>query len=190
MEKRLLFIPMYNCEKQIIRVLDQINDKVQKHFDEIIIVNNRSTDNGEKTVTNYLKENKFKIPVKLLRNSENYGLGGSHKVAFNYAVENNFDYVAVFHGDDQGQIEDLLPVLESKIYKKYDCMLGSRFMKGSKLQGYSKFRTFGNRVYNIIFSCFLFKKISDLGSGINLYSVKMLKNKFYLKYPDTLRNNQ
>ena len=29
MEKRLLFIPMYNCEKQIIRVLKQIDDNLR-----------------------------------------------------------------------------------------------------------------------------------------------------------------
>ena len=189
MEKRLLFIPMYNCEKQIIRVLKQIDKKIQSYFTEIIIVNNRSTDNGENAVIDYLKKNKFNTDVKVLRNVDNYGLGGSHKVAFNYAIDNGFDYVAVFHGDDQGQIEDLVPVFESKKYLNYDCMLGSRFMKGSTLKGYSKFRTFGNRVYNIIFSCFLFKKISDLGSGINLYSTKMLQNKFYLKYPDKLTFN-
>ncbi len=189
MEKRLLFIPMYNCEKQIIRVLKQIDDNIQKYFTSIIIVNNRSTDNGEKAVIDYLKSNNFNISVKVLRNSDNYGLGGSHKVAFDYAIENNYDYVAVFHGDDQGQISDLIPVFDNKTYLNYDCMLGSRFMKGSKLKGYSKFRTFGNKVYNVIFSCILAKKISDLGSGINLYKVQMLKNKFYFKYPDKLTFN-
>lgn len=189
MEKRLLFIPMYNCKKQIIRVLDQIDEKYDKYYNEIIIVNNRSTDDGEKTVIEYLKKNKKSIKVKLLRNNENYGLGGSHKVAFNYALDNKFDYVTVLHGDDQGQLSDIIPIFESGIYKEHDCMLGSRFTKGSKLKGYSKFRTFGNRVYNIIFSIFLGKKISDLGSGLNLYKTEMLKDRFYLKYPDKLTFN-
>ena len=37
------------------------------------------------------------------------------KVAFNYAVKNKFDYVIVLHGDDQGNIHDLLPFLKNKI---------------------------------------------------------------------------
>ena len=187
--KNLLFIPMYNCKKQIVRVLDKIDDNNVKYFTEIIIVNNRSTDNGEEVVKKYLKKRNFSIPVKLFRNDSNYGLGGSHKVAFNYAISNSFDYVTVLHGDDQGSINNIIPVLESKEYLKHDCMLGSRFMKGSKLQGYSKFRTFGNRVYNVIFSIGLLKKISDLGSGLNMYSTKMLKSKFYLKFPDKLTFN-
>ena len=189
MDKVLLFIPMYNCEKQIIRVLEQLNSKNVKYFNEILVVNNRSTDNSEEAAKEYFKHKKIKIKTTIVRNSKNYGLGGSHKVAFNYAIENNFDYIVVLHGDDQGNINDIVEILNTKKYKSYDRMLGSRFMKGSKLDGYSKFRTFGNRVFNIIFSLGLNKKITDLGSGLNLYSVNMLKNKFYYKYPDRLTFN-
>lgn len=184
--KILLFIPMYNCEKQITRVLSQLTEEVQNFILEVIIVNNRSTDNGEEAVFKFLKSNKFDIPVSLLRNDENYGLGGSHKVAFNYAIDNGFDYVIVLHGDDQGHIDDLIPYFKNKEYEKYDAFLGGRFVKGSKLRGYSLFRTFGNIVYNIIFSIFLRKKIYDLGSGLNVFKVETLKSKYYMKFKDNL----
>lgn len=185
MHKILLFIPMYNCEKQITRVLSQINEENKKYFSEIIVVNNRSTDNGEQAVIDYCKEHPD-LPIKLLRNDENYGLGGSHKVAFNYAIDNNFDYVVVLHGDDQGDISNLVPSLESKEYESYDCFLGARFMKGSKLQGYSKFRTFGNYIYNFLFTLGVGFNVYDLGSGLNMYKVDILKNRFYEKYIDNL----
>lgn len=186
-DRILLFIPMYNCEKQIPRVLDQLNNKeVQNYITEIIVVNNLSTDNSEETVRNYIKNNKFNCKINLLRNEENYGLGGSHKVAFQYAKNNNYQYVIVMHGDDQSEISDLLPILKEGIYKKYDSVLGARFMKGSKLPGYSKFRTFGNKVYNMLFSICMRKKIYDLGSGLNMYSVKSLENEYYKKFPDNL----
>ncbi len=51
-------------------------------------------------------------------------------------------------------------------------------MKKSKLLGYSKFRTFGNIVYNMIFSIALGKNIKDLGSGLNMYNTKILKDNF------------
>lgn len=186
-KKILLFIPGYNCEKQIVRVLGQLNAKVMKHISEIIFVNNISTDNTENVVLEYSK--KHKLPLKVLRNDQNYNLGGSHKVAFNYAIKNKFDYVIVLHGDDQGDINDLLPLLEQKEYENYDCLLGARFMKNSKLIGYSKFRTFGNRVYNWLFSIVVHKRIYDLGSGLNMYSTEMLKNNFYHKFPDRLTFN-
>lgn len=189
MNRILLFIPMYNCEKQIIRVLNQLDEKVAKYVSKVIIVNNRSTDNGEEAVEDYLRNNESFIPISLLRNQENYGLGGSHKVAFQYAIDEGFDYIITLHGDDQGCIKDLFPYIENGIYEKYNCILGSRFYKGSRLEGYSKFRTFGNIVYNLIFSIATLKKIYDLGAGLNMYNVNMFKDKHYIKFSDDLTFN-
>lgn len=186
MNKILLFIPMYNCERQIIRVLGQLTDEICSYLQEVIIINNRSTDGGENVVQKYLSKNNLPIKTSLLRNDDNYGLGGSHKVAFQYAIDNGFDYVIVLHGDDQGDISNILPYLKNKEYEKYDCFLGARFMKNSQLQGYSKFRTFGNYVYDFLFSIGCGYKIYDLGSGLNMYRVSILKGKFYLKYKDNL----
>ena len=187
-EKILLFIPGYNCEKQITRVLGQLDESILKYIDKVIMVNNRSTDGTEKVVSEFI-ENNQNVPIVLLRNDDNYGLGGSHKVAFQYAMEHGYDYVIVLHGDDQGDIHDLYAVLKRKAYRKYDCCLGARFMNGSKLKGYSGFRTFGNLVYNILFSVVVKKRIFDLGSGLNMYNVNMLRSKFYEKFPDNLMFN-
>ena len=110
--KILLFIPGYNCENQITKVLDQLTEPVMKYISEVIFVNNRSTDDTEKKVLQYKEEHK-KLPLHVLRNNDNYNLGGSHKVAFDYAKSNKFDYVIVLHGDNQGEISDILPILES-----------------------------------------------------------------------------
>lgn len=189
MDKILLFIPMYNCEKQIPRVLAQLDREVCDYLCEVIVVNNRSTDNGEQAVRDYLEANPPAVTVRLLRNDANYGLGGSHKVAFQYALTHGFDYVMVLHGDDQGNIANILPYLKSGVYRNYDCFLGARFMKGSRLQGYSKFRTFGNIVYNVYFSALSGMAVYDLGSGLNLYRTQMLKDPFYIKFPDNLMFN-
>jgi glycosyltransferase involved in cell wall biosynthesis len=184
----LLFIPGYNCEKQVIRVLNQLDKEVSSYIKEIIFVNNRSTDNTEKAVLNY-KPKSYVPKIRVLRNDDNYNLGGSHKVAFEYAMRHKYDYVIVLHGDDQGNIRDILPILKSKEYRKHDSTLGARFMKGSKLQNYSKFRTFGNRVYDTLFSLVTHKKIYDLGSGLNMYKVSSLKDRYYYKFPDRLTFN-
>ena len=187
-EKILLFIPAYNCEKQIGRVLGQLDESVMKYITETVVINNLSTDDTENAVIRFIEKHPD-IPVKLLRNNENYGLGGSHKSAFAYAKANGFDYVIVLHGDDQGDIHNLLPLLKKGIYKKYDCCLGARFMNGSKLEGYSKFRTFGNVVYNLLFSAVTKRRVLDLGSGLNMYRVDLLENEYYKKFPDNLMFN-
>ena len=184
-DKILVFIPAYNCEKQLPRVLDQLLDaRVREKIDRCIVVNNRSTDETEGAVRAWLAAHPDS-PVTLLRNDDNYGLGGSHKVAFGYAAANGYDYVVVLHGDDQGDIRDLLPLLDEGKHRAVDCCLGSRFMRGSKIEGYSALRIFGNYGFNWLFSLVTLKKITDLGSGLNLYRVDTLKSGYYKKFPDT-----
>ncbi|MCR5735169.1 MAG: glycosyltransferase family 2 protein [Lachnospiraceae bacterium] len=187
-DKILLFIPVYNCEKQIIRVLGQLDSDLLKYISGVIVVDNISPDDTLKVVKAFKKKHE-EIPLTILRNRENYGLGGSHKVAFKYAMDNGYDYVIVLHGDDQGALSDFEPVLSSHYYRKHDCVLGARFMKGSRLKGYSTFRTFGNIVFDFLFAFVVRKKIYDLGSGLNMYSVKMLKDDFYHGFPDNLMFN-
>jgi glycosyltransferase involved in cell wall biosynthesis len=187
--KILLFIPMYNCEKQIGRVLKQLDSEVCEYIAECIIVNNRSKDKSEQVVEHFLENNDVNTKVSLFRNNDNYSLGGSHKVAFNYALKNGFDFVIVLHGDDQGDIHDLLPYIKDKTIESYDSFLGSRFAKGSILTNYSKFRIFGNRIFNVFISTILNHRLTDLGSGLNIYKTTYLKNKFYSNFPNSLSFN-
>ncbi len=188
-DKILVFIPCYNCETQIVRVLEQFRDQdISRRFDTILVLDNGSTDN---TVSAVLKKRSDlnHLPVIVGRNNENYGLGGSHKVAFDYAIENEFTHVVVLHGDDQGSILDLMSEISAGNHNKYDCCLGARFHPSSRIVGYSKFRTFGNRVFNGIFTLAARRRVYDLGAGLNIYKTNMLKGRFYLKYSDDLRFN-
>jgi len=191
--KILLFIPMYNCEKQISRVLSQVDEKVASLISQVIVVNNRSTDGSEKAVVDFCEtakaQGKLMAPVTLLRNKDNYSLGGSHKVAFQFAMDYGFDYVIVLHGDDQGDVHDLVPYLENNSIEKYDSFLGSRFEKTSKLINYSGFRIFGNHVFNFFISFMVGRRLTDLGSGLNLYKTQYLKNKFFMNFPNNLTYN-
>ena len=130
MDKILLFIPCYNCEKEIEKVLISLQQECFKYFAEIMVVDNGSQDKSLENAINFAKDNP-NMPISVFKNVDNYNLGGSHKVAFNYAIENSFDYVVILHGDNQGEISDIKDILNNKVYKNYDCCLGARFMKGS-----------------------------------------------------------
>ena len=187
-EKVLVFIPMYNCERHIPRVLDKFNESVRELVTEILIVDNGSTDNSLDTCRE-ATDKLSGVKSILVQNESNYGLGGSHKVAFNYAIEKAYDYVIVLHGDDQGDIRDVVPHLREGRHREVDCLLGARFMKGSRLVNYSWFRTFGNYVFNCVFSAVSGRVLYDLGSGLNVYKTSFLKSHFYLKFPNALTFN-
>ena len=185
-ERILVFIPAYNCAKQIVRVLAQF-EGLERHFAEVLVVDNRSPDNTLDAAC--AAAEKVKLPVTVVKNNDNYGLGGSHKVAFGYAIEHGFDYCVVLHGDDQGSIKDLVPHLEAGAHRDVDCLLGARFMKGSSLEGYSAFRTFGNEVFNLLFSGTAGKRLYDLGSGLNLYRVSKLASSQWRGFANNLTFN-
>ena len=159
------------------------------NFKEIIIVDNRSTDDTVSVAMRTIKEHGEKQKFKVLKNSENYGLGGSHKVAFSYATANDFDFVCVLHGDGQGKLEDFRQELECLSDSSVDCILGSRFMSSSTLRGYSYVRIFGNLVFNLIFSLLLRKFITDLGAGLNVFRVKSIQRLNTHLLPDDLLFN-
>jgi len=172
-ERFLVFIPCYRCEKQIPRTVAQLAGAASLDC-EVLVLDNRSPD-GTLEAAIKAADSLKGVPVIVARNDENYGLGGSHKAAFDYAIKQGFDYLIVLHGDDQGNIADLLPMIEAGKHRDVDSLLGARFMAGARLQGYSGFRTFGNRVFNLLFSAVAGQRLYDLGAGLNLYKVESLK---------------
>ena len=184
----LAFIPCYNCERQIERVLRQFQAVPPNTIQEILIVDNQSRDRTATVAADALPS-MGSIPGRVVRNAENYGLGGSHKAAFAYAMRRGHSHVLVLHGDDQGRIEDALPILQAGDHRRFDACLGARFMPGARLIGYSRFRTFGNRVFNMLFSAVVGHRIFDLGSGINIFGRAVFASGVVDKYPDDLRFN-
>lgn len=190
-DRILLFIPVYRCEKQISRMLAKINSEHKDLLQEILVIDNQSPDATAECAIDAAKElqTRTRIPIKVLQNVVNVSLGGTHKVAFNYALNHGFDYVCILHGDDQGDIADLACALESKRYRELDFYLGARFMTESTLVGYSRFRTAGNYVFNFLFSLVTNRNLYDLGSGINIFKVSSLASRFYMKFPNRLTFN-
>ncbi|MCK7616077.1 glycosyltransferase family 2 protein [Roseibium sediminicola] len=185
----LVFIPAYNCEAQIPRVLRQLEaEDVRTVVEGVLCVDNRSTDGTREAAQAGLKQLDF-ADTALLHNDGNYGLGGSHKVAINFARDNGYDYLVVLHGDDQGSIADLVPHLKAGRHRDLDFLMGARFMSGSKLEGYSFVRTAANHAFNLIFSAISGQRLYDLGSGLNLFRVSAFEDGFHLKYADDLTFN-
>jgi len=184
MKKILVGIPCFNCEAQVSRVLNEINSKNLDFIDAILLVDNKSQDKTLKIIEKKLK--KFDdAKFILIQNNENYGLGGSHKVIFNYGIQNNFDYVVIIHGDNQAKTEEIANLIgQIELNKDIDAVLGSRFMKNSKLNGYSKIRTMGNIILNYTYTLFKFKTVKDLGSGLNLFNINYLKNLKFEEFDD------
>lgn len=165
-----VFIPMYNCREQIGRVIGQFQNVDGWPFEPTLICIDNNSDDGTLEAARKALEQCPLARKFLLLNDRNYGLGGSHKVAFAFATAHEFTHLAVLHGDDQGSISDLLPLLRTGTHRCCDALLGARFMRGARLIGYSPVRIAANLVFNRLFSVVSRSMIYDLGSGLNLFS--------------------
>jgi len=170
--KIAVLIPCYNCGEHIKFVIDSITDKSLERISSFIVVDNGSTDNTvNNAVASINQKNTDKI--KVLLNDENYGLGGTHKVGFNYAKENNCDFLVVLHGDGQAnpnELDNFLRIIDEN--PEIDAVLGSRFMDLTLIKNYSRLRTFGNVMLNCFASILSFKKVRDFGAGLNIFNIK------------------
>jgi len=185
----LVFIPMYNCAAQIVRVLEQLQDpQVAAKIDGVLCVDNRSTDDTAAVAQAGL-ENLSVGEKILLRNDDNYGLGGSHKVAIETARARGYTHLIVLHGDDQGAIKDILPHLTPEALENLDFLMGARFMSGASLQGYSTLRTLANKLFNLLFSGLSGQRLYDLGSGLNMFSLAAFEQPFHRAFADDLTFN-
>lgn len=187
MSELMLFIPMYNCAPQIPRVLGQLTPELQAQFAEVFVVDNGSTDGGAEAAIEKAKE-LVHTKVIVARNDENYHLGGSHKVAFERCIEQGYRGLVVFHGDDQGTLADLMEVLPT-LDPEIDCVLGARFMPGSRLKGYAPVRIAANIAFNGIFSAITLRPLWDLGSGLNYYRREFLERRLWEKTGNDLTFN-
>lgn len=181
----LLFIPCFNCRAQIGRVAQQLAQSDIPTIAQIMIVDNQSSDGTPEeaaTAFSALRDRSWIV----CRNRANYGLGGSHKVAFNYALENGFSHVIVLHGDDQARLTDFAGPVRDGLHHIYDSVLGARFMRGSSRQGYSAARTLGNVVLNALCGLLTRRWIYDQGSGLNIYKTSYLRSRFYMAFDDSL----
>ena len=87
---------MYNAEKHIVQCLDSISNQSLRDI-EIIIVDDKSTDDSAIIVENYIQKNQNSSKIKLFKQEINQGPG----IARNIGIQNaNGEYVAFLDSDD------------------------------------------------------------------------------------------
>jgi glycosyltransferase involved in cell wall biosynthesis len=187
--KILIAIPTYRCENQLPRVFDEIDDKLAARVEEIAVIDNGSPDGTIAAALAYKKTGRLKN-LHVYKNVDNYNLGGTHKVAFLRAQKLGLTHVVVLHGDNQAKSDEANRLLDyAEEHPETQTVLGSRFSKGSVLQGYDWKRIWGNRVLNVIYTVFTGRKCKDLGSGLNLFALRDLDQTTYLEFADKLTFN-
>lgn len=169
--KLSIVIPAYNEEESIKETVDQIEEAFSKvNIDhEIFIVNDNSKDN----TLEVLKTLSEKYPN--LKYETNLGPNG-----FGYAVRFGLerfsgDCVAVMMADLSDSPYDLIRYYTTMVEGNYDCVFGSRFMKGGKVIDYPVVKKIVNRIANMIIRLVMGIKYNDTTNAFKLYKREVIE---------------
>ena len=170
----LLAIPCYNCETQVIRLIEELSQVLNGDLpiSEVCIIDNVSRDRTVQAVIQYISILKNSKKFSVYRNPVNAGLGGTHKIAFNLAHQKNCTHLMILHGDHQATPLDIPLLIANSNQNANSTVLGSRFLNPQLLSGYSQLRTVGNQLLNLLYSVATRQRVYDLGSGLNLFKLK------------------
>jgi len=176
--KLLIYIVTFNHEKFIIDVLNRIPKNLSVKYDvEILINDDSSSDSTFKLTYEYIENLKSNFKFKIFSNPKNQGYGGNQKIGYHYAIKNNFNYVALLHGDGQYAPEYLEKLVDPLKDEKIDAVFGSRMLnKGAALKGgMPLYKFIGNKILTAFQNLLLSSNLSEFHSGYRIYKVSALK---------------
>jgi glycosyltransferase involved in cell wall biosynthesis len=155
--KSYIIIPAYNEENNIFQTT---KDLLENGFDNIIVVDDCSSDNTLKVLNN--------LNIIKLEHVINRGQGASLRTGTKKAIEDGAEIIIHFDGDGQFLASDINNVIEPILNNDADIVFGSRFLgqslKMPKIKKYflMPFAKFFNKL-------FLNIKLTDPQSGFRAF---------------------
>ncbi len=141
---------------------------------KVIVVNDGSSDATLKIVNSYSK----KIPIEILSHEINQGLGATIRDGLYYAskIALHPDDIIITMDADDTHTPGLILRMIRMIREGYDVVIASRYQKGSRIFGLSKFRKLMSYGASLLFRMlFSTKGIKDFTCGFRAYRAVVIK---------------
>lgn len=165
-------IPARDEEKNIGTCLEALRrvlrDKYQLPY-EIIVVNDNSTD----ATPNIVRAEMLLDPaVRLLHRDPPSGFGRAVRTGVE-AVKG--DIVVIYMADLSDDPEDVVTYYR-KIQEGYDCVYGSRFIRGARVENYPRLKLVVNRIVNTCVRFLFATKFNDLTNAFKAYRTDVVRD--------------
>ncbi|MCL1470617.1 glycosyltransferase [Argonema antarcticum] len=163
-------IPAHNEEGCIVQTLESICQSLaEKSIPyEILVVNDNSSDRTEEILQEINYENS---KVRYINNYYPNGFG----FAVRCGLENfQGDVVAIVMADSSDDPEDIVDYYY-KLQEGYDCVFGSRFIKGGKVIDYPIHKLVVNRLANLFIQVLFGLKYNDTTNAFKIYRREVIE---------------
>jgi dolichol-phosphate mannosyltransferase len=171
-DKLSIVIPACNEEKNIGKCIGELQATLREKYEipyEIIIVNDSSTDQTESAVRAEMARDRS---VRLVNRTPPGGFGRAVRSGMEVV---SGDIVVVYMADLSDSPEDVVAYYR-KIGEGYDCVFGSRFMKGSVVQDYPPVKLMFNRIVNRSIQFMFWTRFNDLTNAFKAYRTPVIRD--------------
>lgn len=171
MTKAVVIIPTYNERENVERMAHAVMS-LQQEID-VLFVDDASPD-GTADIIKQVSSG-FPNRIFLEERTGKQGLGTAYIHGFKWALEKDYDYIFEMDCDFSHNPNDLPRLLDACINKGADMSIGSRYIKGGKVQNWPIGRILMSYFASVYVRMILFIGIADTTAGFICYSKKVLK---------------
>ena len=171
-DKLSIVIPAYNEENNIVNCLEELRSVIGQKYGipyEILVVNDNSKDGTEALVRARMEVDPS---VRLVNRKPPGGFGRAVRSGLE---EVRGDVVVIYMADLSDDPEDVVAYYR-KIQEGYDCVFGSRFIKGSKVIHYPKVKLVVNRIVNRCVQVMFWTRFNDLTNAFKAYRTEVIRD--------------
>lgn len=156
-----VIIPTYNNAG----TLRQVVSDVLKYSCDVIVVNDGSTDDTKKILTD------FRDRIDIVSYPDNKGKGGALKAGFCRAIDRGFSYAITIDSDGQHFADDIPDFVAAIVENPGALIIGQRNLTNVDINGKS---SFANKFSNFWFHLQTGKNLKDTQTGYRAYPLKNL----------------
>ena len=170
-ERVLVFTACYNEKQNIEKLILEIKSNLPGSY--ILIIDDNSPDQTQNVVK--ILQNKI-LNLKLIVREKKLGLDTAHKLAYDYAIQNKFDFLITMDADLSHDPKELRNFV--KWLREYPFVIGSRYTTGGKCLMKGS-RLIMSKLGNLVIKFFSKIKSNEFTTSYRGFNIKKL-NGFHL----------
>jgi dolichol-phosphate mannosyltransferase len=160
-------IPALDEAGKIGRVLDKLAATGDSRFEAIVVDDGSTDDTGA--------EARAHGAADVIRHDRRMGVGAAIRDGWLEGMRRERPFLALLSGDDQHEPAELVPALE-RLLQGADYAQGSRWRPGGQVEGPTGGRGLGTRVYSVVFSILVLRRVTDATNGFRIFRAEILRH--------------
>ncbi len=161
-----IIIPVRNESDSLEGIMEHYSINLRNLKYEVLLINDFSEDDTLEKARNLFKNENFKV-----FDNKKKGLGGAINLGIKKATGSN---IAIMMADQSDDINDLIKYNSLINTENYDAILGSRFLKESKVLNYPIQKLVLNRIFNYFVGLIFWNSYNDYTNAFKIYKKKTI----------------